>query len=95
LGKDNSCFYARSFTKSGYLDFRRGNGKYRYRDGAVAGGNFEKLPVNTTRVIIAHRLNTIENADEDILCEWGRSDSGWRHETCCGYAFAREEAKLK
>jgi ATP-binding cassette subfamily B protein len=24
----------------------------------------EKLPVTTTRVIIAHRLNTIQNADE-------------------------------
>jgi ATP-binding cassette subfamily B protein len=31
----------------------------------------KKLPVNTTRVIIAHRLNTIENADEIFFVNGG------------------------
>jgi len=31
----------------------------------------QKLPVNTTRVIIAHRLNTIENADEIFFVNSG------------------------
>jgi ATP-binding cassette subfamily B protein len=30
----------------------------------LLGDILNKLPVHTTRVIIAHRLNTIENADE-------------------------------
>jgi len=30
-----------------------------------------KLPVDTTRVIIAHRLNTIENADEIFFVNGG------------------------
>ena len=31
----------------------------------------EKLPARTTRVIIAHRLNTIENADEIFFVNGG------------------------
>ena len=31
----------------------------------------QKLPVSTTRVIIAHRLNTIENADEIFFVNSG------------------------
>ena len=31
----------------------------------------KKLPVNTTRVIIAHRLNTIENADQIFFVNGG------------------------
>jgi ATP-binding cassette subfamily B protein len=32
----------------------------------------KKLPVSTTRVIIAHRLNTIENADEIFFVNAGK-----------------------
>lgn len=32
----------------------------------------QKLPESTTRVIIAHRLNTIENADEIFFVNSGK-----------------------
>ena len=51
---------------------RRGDGKRRHRDGAIARTDIlAKLPSSTTKVIIAHRLNTIADADEIFFINAG------------------------
>ena len=54
-----------------------------------------KLPPSTTKVIIAHRLNTIANADEIFFVNGGDITRRRIHEPCPGDAPARQAGQLE
>jgi len=54
-----------------------------------------KLPASTTKVIIAHRLNTINNADEIYFVNSGEIIGCWIDGARSGYASAWKEGKLR
>ena len=49
-----------------------------------------ELPASTTKVVIAHRLNTIENADEIFFINARRDHAGGSMDACARDAAARE-----
>ncbi|WP_431216579.1 ATP-binding cassette domain-containing protein [Puia sp. P3] len=53
-----------------------------------------RLPETTTRVIIAHRLNTIENADEIFFVNSGEITRAGSLDQCRGYAPAGKKGQL-
>jgi len=55
----------------------------------------KKLPETTTRVIIAHRLNTIENADEIFFVNSGEITPRRLYGASRRHALAWQERKLK
>ena len=56
----------------------------------LLGAILEQLPPTTTKVVIAHRLNTIDNADEiffvnarDVTAAGSMRSQSWPDSTCC------------
>ena len=64
--------HARGAAEAGTADSGRGDGQHRYGDGtAPRRDSRTSCPPQTTRVIIAHRLNTIDNVDQIFFVNSG------------------------